>query len=204
MINSLIPYEIHLTVSELLATKMDFFIDLCQKQTAKAIIIELAQGSHVYQPMFSKVIYEHNLEEIIAKSQEYITILQEESFFVQRLKIEIPSKYALISQNIPQNIHNNFQPYFEWHGKVNYERKEELLEICKENKVHLSKNSLKNELNNRFVTLREFENQQIFEQRVQKLLNNLQEKNFIIQKQEAEYCIYDNNIFLDNGWLDKK
>ncbi len=78
-----------------------------------------------------------------------------------------------------------------------------LLTICQDNEVHLSKNTLKNEENTRFITLREFGNKDAFEQRITNLLENLQKENFIIQKQQAEYCVYDDNIMLDKGWLSK-
>jgi hypothetical protein len=62
-------------------------------------------------------------------------------------------------------------------------------------------NSLKNESNNRFITLREFGTKLEFENRVNELTKDLKKGNWTIFKQEAEYCIYDNNSFLDTGWL---
>ena len=74
------------------------------------------------------------------------------------------------------------------------------MQICNTHRAHLSSNSLKNEDNLRFITLREFGTKQQFESRVQNILNALH-KGWDIIKQESEYCIYDNNVFLDNGWL---
>jgi hypothetical protein len=53
----------------------------------------------------------------------------------------------------------------------------------------------------RFITLREFGTKLEFENRVNELTKDLKKGNWTIFKQEAEYCIYDNNSFLDTGWL---
>ncbi len=200
-----IPYEIHLTIATLSAEKMPFFVDLCQNQTGKAILIALAQGENLQQPMFTKVVFEENLKNVIAKSNQYANVFIENNFAIKRLKIEIPAQYSYLytENNTVNSI--DFKPYFEWHAKlstlINEGEMKVLLTICQNNKVHLSKNSLKNEENTRFITLREFGNKDVFEQRITNLLGNFQKENFIIQKQQAEYCIYDDNTMLDKGWL---
>lgn len=210
-----IPYEIHLTIADLTIEKTPVFVDLCQKQTGKAILIELAQGENLQQPMFTKVIFEENLQNVLQKSNQFANIFIENAFAIKRLKIEIPAQYSYIysENNLEENTKKNstilpyFLNYFEWHAKlstlINEEKMKDLLDICQENKVHLSKNTLKNEQNTRFITLREFGNKAVFEQRITELLENLQKNNFSIQKQQAEYCIYDDNTMLDSGWLTK-
>ncbi|NUN99434.1 MAG: hypothetical protein HUU01_02325, partial [Saprospiraceae bacterium] len=95
----------------------------------------------------------------------------------------------------------DFDKYFEWHCKINYIQIEELLGVCEKHKVHLSLNSLKNETNVRFITLREFGAKWTFGQRIAVVLSDLQKGGWTVLKQQSEYCIYDNNNFLDNGWL---
>ena len=96
---------------------------------------------------------------------------------------------------------SSFDNYFEWHCKINYTQIDELLELCQKHKVHLSLNSLRNESNIRFITLREFGTKQEFNLRILALSNDLRSGDWTILKQQSEYCIYDNNTFLDNGWL---
>ena len=207
-----IPYEIHLTIADLTIEKTPFFVNLCQKQTGKAILIELAQGENLQQPMFTKVIFEENLKNVLQKSNQYANIFVENDFAIKRLKIEIPAQYSYLDteHKLEESSINSvdFKHYFEWHAKlstlINNEKMKDLLNICQENMVHLSKNTLKNEQNTRFITLREFGDKTVFEQRITQLLENLQKNNFSIQKQQAEYCIYDDNTMLDNGWLTKK
>ena len=207
-----IPYEIHLTIATLSTEKTPFFVDLCQEQTGKAILIELAQGENLQQPMFTKVIFEENLKNVLQKSNQYANIFVENDFAIKRLKIEIPAQYSYLDteHKLEESSINSvdFKHYFEWHAKlstlINNEKMKDLLNICQENMVHLSKNTLKNEQNTRFITLREFGDKTVFEQRITQLLENLQKNNFSIQKQQAEYCIYDDNTMLDNGWLTKK
>ena len=133
-----IPYEIHLTIAELTAEKNTFFVDLCQQQTGKAILIALAQGENLQQPMFTKVVFEENFENVIEKSKQYATVFIENSFAIKRLKIEIPAQYSYLytEKNIAKNatILPNFAFYFEWHAKlstlINQEKMKDLLDIC--------------------------------------------------------------------------
>ena len=97
-------------------------------------------------------------------------------------------------------VNTSFDKYYEWHGKVEYLQPEKLEALCKVHKAHLSLNSLKGESNTRFITLREFGNRQTFVNNVLKLTQILSGE-WTIFKQQSEYCIYDDNILLDKGWL---
>jgi hypothetical protein len=197
MLGAKIPFEIHITTESLASNRVKDFIDFCGSQEAKPLLIELYKGDCIHQPMLSKVIYESCIDDVFVNATELSNLIRNHNFKVKRLKIEVPSEYSeLVSSNNP-----SFDTYFEMHCKVNFINTEQLLQLCDKHKVHLSLNSLKNQINTRFITLREFGRKQQFEQRIVSLTNDLKKNNWIILKQESEYCIYDNNNFLDKGWL---
>ena len=160
-------------------------------------MIELFKGDFISQPMFSKIVLSNNIENIFLGSSELSKSMIANNFYVKRLKVEIPAE----DSDLLRDFQSNFDKYFEWHCKIKYTQKDELLELCEKHKVHLSLNSLKNEENIRFITLREFGTKLEFLQRISILTNDMQKGNWTILKQQSEYCIYDNNNFLDNGWL---
>jgi hypothetical protein len=94
-----------------------------------------------------------------------------------------------------------FPRYFEWHGKVLLNEPDQLLRLCEKHQVHLSKNALKDEHNARFVTLREYRDYDRFQKRIEVLTTDLAHHGRELLKQDAEYCIYDNNTNFDDGWL---
>lgn len=190
-----IPFEIHLTVNTVAADRHQAFMNFCLANNAKPLLIQLSKGSFIHQPMLGKVVNGNKLSDILLYANELSGKLTADNFAIKRLKIEVPAEYADAIK-----LESDFENYFEWHGKVNYINVAGLMQICNAHRAHLSSNSLKNEDNLRFITLREFGTKQQFESRVQNILNALH-KGWDIIKQESEYCIYDNNVFLDNGWL---
>lgn len=195
--STLIPFEIHITTETSCLLPKDAFVDFCTRYQAKPLLIELAQGDYRNQPMFSKIVHLPGLEEALQTATHYLNLLQEQSFPVRRIKIEVPSSYAHLFEHTPAGFEN----YYEWHGKINYVQPEKLYALCKKHKVHLSLNALKNEAATRFITLREFSSLQQFEARIDSLVLDLQNGNWELHKQQSEYCVYDTHTFLDNGWL---
>lgn len=192
-----IPFEIHITIDNLTSDRQADFVDFCVAKQAKPLMIELSKGDFINQPMLSKIIYANNLDHILSIATEISNSMKSQNFLVKRLKVEIPA----VNSDLFKNHVSSFDKYFEWHCKINYTQVDKLLELCESHKVHLSLNSMKNDPNVRFITLREFGAKSKFEQRIKFLLNDLQQGNWAILKQQFEYCIYDNNKFLDNGWL---
>jgi hypothetical protein len=192
-----IPFEIHLTPESLTEHSLAAFINFCTEHEAKPMLIELAQGEHTQQPMLSKIVYSAEVERIFELTSGLSNALLERQLPTKRLKIEVPSFHA----NLFEHYHSASKTYFEWHGKINYDRREELLEICTQQKAHLSRNSLKNEQDKRFITLREHGSKPTFEQRISALAHALVHGGWHLAKQQSEYCIYDSNELLDKGWL---
>jgi hypothetical protein len=192
-----IPFELHITINDLPANRTNQFVNSCAEQEAKPMLIELSRGQHLHQPMMNKVVYAHSLEHALQHARNLCETLQQQAFGIKRIKIEVPASEA----HHDFDLAPGFQPYFEWHGKVTYERANNLLDLCTIHQVHLSLNALKKEQLTRFVTLREFGNIATFEHRVQQLILALEAGLWPVVKQQAEYCVYDNNVLLDNGWL---
>lgn len=192
----LIPFEIHITLTDLPVTRTAEFVTSCAAQNAKPMLIELEQGAFQRQPMLSKVVEDTSLNQALAHAHQLAGVLQQQLFTATRIKIEIPAADAAgYVQRGGEGL------YYEWHGKVHYRQPEDLLVLCLAHQVHLSANALRNQAEVRFVTLRETGTYAVFESRLQQLVRALAEKGWPVIKQQAEYCIYDNNIQLDTGWL---
>jgi len=161
------------------------------------MIIELSRGDFIKQPMFNQVTSQRNLDGAKAVAKVISEELDSNGFIVNRVKIEVPDFHATSFQSNPTRTTN----YFEWHGKINYHQVSELNALCNEFSVHLSRNSLKNEADFRFITLREFGAQKTFQSRVAHLTGELINGGWKITKQQAEYCVFDSKVSLDNGWL---
>lgn len=197
MTGQTIPFEIHLTTQPISIGQQAAFSQCCLENDAKPLLIELAQGETMQQPMASKVIKAESLVQAINEGKRLSEKLAQYQFPIHRMKIEVPSYHSeLFTHHL-----NGFQPYFEWHGKVEFDRTADLLTLCLAHGAHLSRNALKNQAGIRFVTVREYGTKAQFGTRVSQLTQALQTGGWPVQKQQAEYCIFDSNTHLDHGWL---
>lgn len=192
----MIPFEIHLTVQELSVEQAQCFTQFCEGHEAKVMLIELARGNYRHQAMLSKVTNQENLEDALKIANTLSSKLSAIPLEVKRLKIEIPFYHA---EQFRQPIDDNH--YFEWHGKVFYHHPDQLRALCESYQAHLSYNALKGANTTRFITLRVYDTQESFEHQVAKLKVALTTAGWPIVKEQGEYCIYDDNVFLDKGWL---
>lgn len=193
-----IPFELHITVADVELKQLDTFTALCRQMGGKPLLIELSRGDYCTQPMFNTVMQANDLFEAVEVSEIRAAMLGNKGFTVKRIKIEIPAySYGLTTdKHTLENV-----SYFEWHGRIDFEREQQLLEICEKHTAHLSKNALKDNAGKRFITLREFGSKEIFENRIAALVNDLQQNGWAADKQQAEYCLYDTNVVLDKNWL---
>lgn len=197
-----IPFEFHLSVEVVDKHHLQAFKDYCSAVGAKALVIELARGKHQQQPMLSKVGYYQRTPKAIEQAEKEAKKLVEAGFSLRRIKIEIPFDCVQYYATTKPTQSKDVLPYYEWHGKLHYERKDALLEVCETHGAHLSRNALKAQASLRFITVREFGEQELFVQRVEALTAELLSKGWNIEKQQWEYCIYDNHTTLDTGWLE--
>lgn len=197
MFAATIPFELHITITELSVKEIADFTSFCNDRDAKPLLIELARGEYLQQPMFNKVIHVTNLAEALQTATEFSEQLIARNWLVQRLKIEIPAFHASAWKESVQQ----FKPYFEWHGKIQGHPTPELHAMSLEHRAHLSLNALKKAENYRFITLREYGSRDEFEQRIRDLSASLVTTGWPLIKDVSEYCVYDNNVYLDKGWL---
>lgn len=196
-LTQLIPFEIHITLSSLSMQQNDALFKLCEQVSAKPLLIELQRGLFTQQAMLSKTIKVKNIEDCLEYSAELLSKISHENFNANRLKIEVPYEFASVFLAKKQSTNN----YFEWHAKVNIDKIDKLLTVCLKHGAHLSFNSLKNENNWRYVTLREHSTGEQFLKRVGFFKQQILTDGWTIKKEISEYCVYDSNLELDSGWL---
>lgn len=190
-------FEIHITVEILSPQFEPDFVKLCEQMGVKPLLIELERGKHRHQPVMAKATQATSLETVLREAATYIdTLYGKQIYDPIRTKIRIPAADA---HHI--NVNPLFGPYFEWHGKVPYERTDELRALCEEYGAHLSHNALKGATHTRHVTLREPGTRKRFTQRVAGLVAALGGQGWPVTKQQSTYCIYDSHETLDTGWL---
>ncbi|PSK92694.1 hypothetical protein [Taibaiella chishuiensis] len=192
-----IPFELHLTVVPLAAEQETAFAGYCRQLLAKPMIIELAQGQSRHQPMLNKIVYMKSLDQALAAAHSLAGQLRAAGYPVTRIKIEVPATDASLFQNgkLPATH------YFEWHGKINYEAQAALPVLCHDHKVHLSRNTLKHDPGRRFLTLRVYDTEAVFNEKIAALHKDLHQQGIGLIKEQAEYCLYDDHEKLDAGWL---
>ncbi|MFB6455384.1 hypothetical protein ACE38W_08950 [Chitinophaga sp. Hz27] len=192
-----ILFEVHLTISEITQERIASFSDCCNRLSARPLLIELSKGACMQQPMLYAVLPTNSYSEVLTQCNSYRESLVANNFPVKRSKIEIPVDHAFSWID-----DGDYPPYFEWRGKIDYIKPDELMRLCELYNVRLSQNALRNDSENRFITLREYSDEILFQARVKAVRNTLAKGGWALQKQQSEYCIYDTNISLDEGWLD--
>ena len=195
-----IPFEIHITTEINTNTQEKRFITFCSQNNVKPLFIELSRGITISQPMLTKTILVNKLTNALDFAHQLEQELKKADLPVKRLKIEIPDINA--KQYTPSQ--NSFNPYFEWHGKLKVIDKKTLYSICTKHNAHFSKNALKEEKNVHFITIRIAGSYKTYRTKVENLKADLEKSKWQIIKEEDEYCIYDSNIILDQGWLNPK
>jgi hypothetical protein len=193
-----IPFELHLTSTPLDKQALPHFLAICAQTGAKPLLIELAQGDHWQQAMASKQIHARHVAEAAALAKREAGLWSERGLAVWRIKIEVQLDFAARCQT---HLPSGFSGYFEWHGKLPVAAVDSVRALALEHGAHLSANALKNQLDQRFLTLREYGNEPLFRERVAALVAALQARSWPILRQQFEFCVYDDNQTLDHGWL---
>jgi hypothetical protein len=203
-----IPYEIHVTVSNI-ENSEGVFKSVCERIGVKPIVLDLENGgeSVMKDVMTSSHFYGDNkgaYEECMRISDE----LRGSGFSVVRKKIETvpwhPAAPVNYGDKMPEDC------YFEAHigCLIKPELKPSLERIANRHNAHLSRNFFKKLEDGKFVnmiTLRStggvFEN---FEARLDELKKDLDENKFQYEKVITEFSIYDTNVSHDYKWLEEK
>lgn len=191
-------FEFHITVNDLKLADKEAFIKLCEAEQVKPLMIVLDKGDYIHQPMCSGVIKSTDFHEANKKIDRLVSKFQENGFTIMRKKVETsPNEETFFHQPLMEQ----FQPYFEWHGKVEIDDVARVKHLCEGLGGHISRNSLNPNGKVRFITIREYESKERFYERVKKIQAVLQANRIEILKEHYELCIYDSRVELDRGWL---
>lgn len=188
-------YQYHITINPIIGTQINSFQLYCVKLGGKAIIIELSKGDTIEQPMFSITLdRDFDVDHAIKDAEHFAQSLRMNKYLVSRIKIEI-------SANDYQSVDvGSFEAYFEWHCLIQYNPSSVLNEICKNNKLHISKNAIIP--NTRYLTLRCWDSYDDFLTKIEIARDELKLINTLTIKEKNEYCVYDSNCVIDKGWVD--
>ncbi len=192
-------FEIHITTTELDETLIEEFVAFCATIEAKPIVIELPVGQQMQQPMISKVVKLEDPQEIHPIIAELESAFVAAGFPVERVKVEVPLPHEKEGRTAFPNFRGG---YYEWHGKVKVSFFENLKRLLQYPSAHLSSNSLKGQQYSRLITLRETSSALIFKNKIESLTKKLTAHDYPLLKAEAEYCCYDSNKNIDQGWSD--
>ena len=221
--NDKFEFQVHITVEKL--DNIADYIKLCEKYNVKPVLIKLAKGNFVNQPMYTQHIVAENFDNALLEVDKVKNIFIDNGFNIVRTKIEINAASVIDYFQIDVDKWQNTQyrescidkikdSYFEVHIKVKYNNIALLQEIAIKNNLYLSQND--REPNIRFLSVRKnlidalnIGNETDFN--IKKFY--LHEKNFSrafesdlkaanmeIIKEKFECCIYDSNKNLDLKW----
>ncbi|MFC9710474.1 hypothetical protein ACFTRD_20210 [Paenibacillus sp. NPDC056933] len=191
-------FEYHVTMSDLKHNEKETFINICNDQNVKHVLIVLDQGEYINQPMITGIVHSTDYEEVKDVIEEVTTKFRVNGFTVVRTKVEIPAKEETY---FDQPMLAQSKPYFEWHGKVYVDDVGRLKQLCPGSGGHISRNSLNANGKIRFVTVREYESAEDFYRRVEEIHAILHMNKIELLKQQYELCIYDSREELDRGWI---
>lgn len=188
-------FQFHVTTSTLLETQKDVYVSICQKCNVKPVFILLPKGKYIHQPMFTVLIQAPNFSKAYHEIEE---ILKEFSRFPPiRIKAEVDAKNAYF---FPDMATAQWNPYFEWHCKIQFLNPIVTESLAGRHQAHLSENCL--EEGKKFLTIRYYGSKEQFLEKTAQLSKALQENNIPIIKEKFEFCIYDSKLELDNGWAE--
>lgn len=191
-------FEFHITVQDLTMDEKEAFINVCNQEQVKPVMIVLDQGNYIHQPMITGIVHGTDFHQANQEIERVATTFQNKGFTVVRKKVEIPAKEEKF---FDQPLLKSSKPYFEWHGKVQVDEVESLKSLCAGYGGHISRNSLNVNGKVRFVTVREYESKESFYDSVGKIHTVLQANQIELMKEQYELCIYDSREDLDSGWI---
>ena len=221
--NDKFEFQAHITVEKL--DNIADYIKLCEKYNVKPVLIKLAKGNFVNQPMYTQHIVAENFDNALLEVDKVKNIFVDNGFNIVRTKIEINAASVIDYFQIDVDKWQNTQyrescidkikdSYFEVHIKVKYNNIDLLKEIAIKNNLYLSQND--REPNIRFLSVRknlidalnidnetDFNIKQFYlhEKNFSRAFeSDLKAANMEIIKEKFECCIYDSNKNLDLKW----
>ncbi len=216
-------FQAHITVGTV--NNISGYIELCKEQEVKPVLIKLAQGDYVNQPMYTQQIVARNLGDALLEVDRVKNVFSENGLQAVRAKIEINAESVIDYFEIDVDKWENTQyresclakmknSYFEAHVKVKYNDIDLLEAIAIKNNLYLSQNDREPAI--RFLSVRKNLMEALkasYEGHADLRRFYLHSKNFSrtfegdlkkagmeIIKEKYECCIYDSNKDLDENW----
>lgn len=199
-------FEVHLTTVPLDAEGLLAYRRACLELKVKAIVIELAPGLPV-QPMTCLRVA-GTVQDAHDAAQRVGDQLSARGFPTRRLKIEAAPWNPGVPRTDADATAEPAGRYFEFHARVLLEGAPDLAplaELCARHGAHLSRNPLKvrdDGQQERFVTLRcRGVGLTTTKSSAAALLQGLEISGWSVASSVLEYCIYDDYLELDAGWV---
>lgn len=194
-------FEVHLTVACGGAAALRSF---AAAQGLKCLHIELARGASAFQPMLSWRD-RGALARQCARAEAVAAQLRAQGLTPVRIKIEA----APGNRDVPQDdAQATAGRYFESHIKLLLDAGADLAALAERvrgHRAHLSRNALRRRedgLDERFVTQRSLGGLRRAQAELRALLAVLDEAGLRRLGVETEYVVYDDNLAVDDGWID--
>jgi len=185
-------YEIHVTVK---TNDIEKFRFDCNKIGVKPILIETEKLGEFNNQVMTSSKYSGDDFKATLGLIEYQ--LKDLDYDILRRKVEIlPS----------ERKHDDFI-YYESHLRLKLPKdfdREFLVELCRQEKFHLSKNLFKSceGYNYQMITYRDYEaSYSQFNKVIDNMKSILEFFQIEFDKVEIEECIFDSNIFIDRNWI---
>jgi len=202
-------FEAHITICAESPAILQRFQQICQQLNVKCILIELPNGVMRSQPMTASH-HRGNLAQVCTEVHSLAQQIWQAGFQVNRVKIEA----MVYNQDIPVTDRevalHPVTNYFEFHIKALLAKDtdlEALRQHCAAQGAHLSANAFKlntNGQHQRFITLRLYKlGRNSAQGRFQALLTSLRGQRIVLMQPQQEYTVFDSNLELDAGWLEK-
>ncbi len=198
-------FEVHTTVD--LRLPVERFVADCASLGLKPILIELPAGDAPSQPMTSAYYRSTTLPGVMSTALEVAAELGRAGHAPIRLKVEAAPTNADVPETDASAALLPEGNYFEHHLKVLVRGEAELSalgEAAMANQAHLSSNSLRASdggPSTRFLTLRSYGvGRHAAELRADALQQAVEGLGVELLKRIGEYCVYDDNLSLDDGW----
>lgn len=180
----------------------------CEGECFKCSRIVLARGAQIEQPMATWRHKRAVLSDVLSTATTRAKHLHATGYIVVRVKIEADPHNEDVPATDSDVLLHPARNYFEHHVKlmrVAAARRDLLLNVCLDHGAHLSRNAWREPtmgFEERFVTLRSYGmGRHASEGKLQDLLRALAGVGEWVIEIESEYCVYDSNLALDDGWL---
>lgn len=198
-------FEVHLTARTADRAATERFAGWCRGRGLKCVHIVLARGETADQPMATWRRSSTAITAVLIEAHRLAADAIAAGCAVVRLKVEVDPNNA----DVPVTDDDPPPPetYFEHHVKLlrpSGAPREALLEVCERHAAHLSRNAFRDggEVEERFVTLRHYEIGRVTAlARLDQLLADLHALGETVVESESEFCVFDTNLKLDDGWL---